>query len=96
MSRLWLCFVVVFPMLAGLFAPLVYRKKQEFFRAYLGISVLLNSVLVWLLLFHRPEAGITLFYFTGNLTIAFELDGLGCVFAGLVSFLWPLATLYSF
>lgn len=96
MSRLWLCFVVVFPIFVGFFAPFVYRKWRDYFRIYLGLSVLLNSIIVWGLLFHRPETGITLFHFTGNLTIAFELDGLGCVFAGLVSFLWPLATLYSF
>lgn len=96
MNRLWLCFVVVFPMIAGLMVPWFHRRFPGYLRIYLGLAVLFNSVLVWLLLFHRPETGITLFYFTGNLTIAFELDGLGSVFAGLVSFLWPLATLYSF
>ena len=34
--------------------------------------------------------------FTGDLAIAFRVDGMGMVFAGLVSFLWPLATLFSF
>ena len=34
--------------------------------------------------------------FTGNLTIAFKVDGMAIVFAGLVSFLWPFATLYAF
>ena len=87
MNRLWLCFVVVFPMIAGLMVPWFHRRFPGYLRIYLGLAVLFNSVLVWLLLFHRPETGITLFYFTGNLTIAFELDGLGSVFAGLVSFL---------
>ena len=96
MNKFWLVFVVVFPMLSGLAVPVIYRKKKEIVNPCLEILVLLNSVVVWLLLFFRPQGGITLFHFAGNLTIAFEMDGLGSIFAGLVAFLWPLATLYSF
>ena len=30
-----------------------------------------------------------------KLTIAFQVDGLSCIFAALVSVLWPLASLYA-
>lgn len=58
--------------------------------------VVINSLLVFYLLYNRPEGMLTVLYFTGNLTIGFAVDGLSMVFAGLVAFLWPLATLYSF
>lgn len=58
--------------------------------------VIVNSLLVWNLLLHRPENIFTLANFTGNLSISFQVDGMGMVFAGLVSALWPLATLYAF
>ena len=51
---------------------------------------------MWILLVHRPENIFTLANFTGNLSISFDVDGMGMVFGGLVSALWPLATLYAF
>ena len=35
-------------------------------------------------------------HFVRNLAISFKIDGMTMVFAGLVSILWPLATLYAF
>ena len=60
--------------------------------------VLLNSLLVALLIAGRSgmDNGLVLFKLYGNLTVRFKLDRMGSVFAGLVAFLWPLATLYSF
>lgn len=63
---------------------------------YIESIVLLTSILVWFMLFHRPNEAFILIRFTGNLSLSFQLDGLGTVFAGIVSALWPLATLYSF
>ena len=48
------------------------------------------------LMLNRPDEAFELFRFTGNLSLSFRLDGLGTVFAGIVSLLWPLATLYAF
>ncbi len=96
MNEMLLSFVVIFPMIAGICVPWIPWKKRAHMLVFLETAVLINSALMWILLFYRPAGGVTLFHFTGNLTIAFELDGLGSVFAGLVSFLWPLATLYSF
>ena len=57
---------------------------------------LLTSVLTWITILNRPAGDFVLLQFTQNLNIAFKLDGLGCLFAGMVSLLWPLATLYAF
>lgn len=88
--------VILLPIIAGIGAsviPFRNRRNMEFF---LGAMVLLNSGLVWYLLFHHQDAIFTLAHFTGNLTISFRVDGMSMVFAGLVSLLWPLATLYAF
>lgn len=69
-----------------------YRKLQIFCEAL----VIVTSVLVWAVIWNRPEGEFLCFSLTGNLRISLKLDGMGCIFAGLVSFLWPLANLYAF
>lgn len=62
-----------------------------------GGLVLLNSILVAALLVRGDyEEERVLFYLFSDLTICFRLDRMGSLFAGLVAFLWPFATLYSF
>ncbi len=96
MNAAFLLLVVLIPCIGGALLPVIPWKKRRHMMVYLEGLVLLNSILVWMLLCNRPKEIFTLVNFTGNLTIGFQLDGLGTVFAGLVSFLWPLATLYSF
>lgn len=96
MNEIYLFVVILIPFIGGGLAAALPWKKRAHMLVYLEGLVTLTSVLVWMLLLNRPDGVFTLLNFTGNLTIAFRLDGLGCVFAGLVSFLWPFATLYSF
>ncbi len=60
--------------------------------------VLVNSLMVAALIISTGgrSGNLVLFRLYGQLTVMFKLDLMGSVFAGLVSFLWPLATLYSF
>lgn len=44
----------------------------------------------------RDGARYDLFTLMDELTFSFRLDGMSCVFAGLISLLWPLASLYGF
>lgn len=88
--------VIVLPMLAGISVALLPFKKRSHMEIFLESLVILNSVLVWYLLFHHQDRIFTLAHFTGDLTISFRVDGMSMVFAGLVSVLWPLATLYAF
>ena len=88
--------VVLLPIFAGVLIPLIPYKNRKQMIFYIEGMVLLTSVLVLFMLFHRPEGTFILFKFTGNLSVSFRLDGLGCVFSGILSLLWPLATLYSF
>lgn len=88
--------VVLLPILAGALIPLLPYKNRTQMMIYIELIVLLNSVLTFILLLAAPKEAFVLFEFTGNLSLSFRLDGLGTVFAAIVSVLWPLATLYSF
>lgn len=88
--------VILIPVLAGAVVFLVPFKRRSYMEIFLEAAVIINSILVWYLLMHRSESIFTLANFTGNLSISFKVDGLGMIFAGLVSALWPFATLYAF
>lgn len=88
--------VILLPIIAGIGVSVIPFRKRRNMEFFLEAMVLLNSGLVWYLLFHHQDAIFTLAHFTGNLTISFRVDGMSMVFAGLVSLLWPLATLYAF
>lgn len=96
MQQYYLLVVVLIPILGGILIPLIPFKNRNHMAIYTEALVLLNSILVWLLLFYTPEESFIMIRFTGSLSVAFHMDGLSKVFAGLVSFLWPLATLYAF
>lgn len=96
MNKALLLIVILLPVLGGGCVPLIPWKKRRHMEVFLGTVVLLTTGLVWWLLLHRPAEVFEAARFTGNLTIAFRMDGLSMVFAGLVSALWPLATLYAF
>jgi len=90
-----LLYVPIFlPILGGVALKLSRSCKPRLIEAL----VLFNSLLVWLLLLTGTgsDSRAVLFRLAGGLDIFCRLDGMAKVFAGLVSFLWPLATLYSF
>lgn len=88
--------VVFLPIIGGLFIPLFDDSKRKARNIYTEILVLINSGLVFYMLTHNSGNVCELIRFTGDLSISFRIDGLSTVFAALVAFLWPLATLYSF
>lgn len=96
MNAVMMVVVVLLPIIFGAPIPLLPFKNRKQMAFYVESVTLVTSVLVWALLLAQPEEAFVLFHFTGNLSVSFRLDGLGTVFAGIVSALWPLATLYSF
>ncbi len=88
--------VILLPIFAGALIPLLPFPNRTSMMVYIEAAVTVTSALVLAALLNRPEDAFVLFRFTGDLSISFRLDGLGTVFAGIVSALWPLATLYSF
>lgn len=88
--------VILIPIIAGALVPMLSFKKRCHMEVFLESAVILNSILVWYLLQHHSDSTFLLAHFTGDLSICFKVDGMGMVFAGLVSALWPFATLYAF
>lgn len=96
MSAVVLLIAVLIPFVGGF---VLFGGKEWSYRKLQIISetlVIVTSLLVGLIILQRPEEELLFFQLTGNLRVVLKLDGLGCVFAGLVSFLWPLANLYAF
>jgi len=102
MSEIILAVPVLLPIIGGL-AMLFYRSGGEIRwnqnRAFLTAGlVLLNSLIVAAIVAGGAdgERRLVVFKLYSSLTVMFKLDRMGAVFAGLVAFLWPLATLYAF
>ena len=96
MTDLLMLIVVILPILVGMSLWLLPFGRRWSMLVYLEAGVILNSLLVLWMLLNWPEGTVTVFRFTGNLSVAFRLDGTGAVFTALAAFLWPFATLYSF
>lgn len=101
MGEIILALPVFLPILGGVVMLLhpsgkgKWDRKREFF---IECLVLGNSLLVAAAIAGGAEGDrrLVLFRLYQELTIMFKLDRMGSVFAGLVAFLWPLATLYAF
>ncbi|MDE6212110.1 MAG: proton-conducting membrane transporter [Lachnospiraceae bacterium] len=88
--------VILIPFIAGILVPVLPFRKRWQKEVFLETAVVVNSILVWYLLLHHSDSTFLLAHFTGNLNVSFRVDGMSMVFAGLVSSLWPFATLYAF
>lgn len=96
MGNLMLLVTIVFPLVTGALQPVFKFKTRKSRNIYTELVTTLNSIFVWILLLNRPEGTFRALNLAGDLEITFHVDGLGSVFAGLISLLWPLATLYAF
>ena len=96
MNQYLMIIVILIPIIGGVLIPLIPFKNRNIKCIYIESIVLFNMLLVFYMLYQGPTDIFEVIHFTGDLTIAFSVDKLTMVFAGLVSFLWPLATLYSF
>ncbi|MGN0741789.1 MAG: complex I subunit 5 family protein [Candidatus Fimadaptatus sp.] len=88
--------VLLIPLLGGALLPLFRFRTTRSRGIYVEAVVLATSALVWSLLLTSGDRRYDLFSMMDNMTLSFRVDGMGSVFAGLVSVLWPLASLYGF
>ena len=88
--------VILIPIIGGALIPLLPSPNRKTRNIYIEAVVLLDAVLVGVLLYNPPQGVLEIIHFAGNLQIAFKVDGMSMLFAGMISFLWPLATLYAF
>lgn len=96
MSVEFLALPVLFPIVFGAILPALPFKRERARNIYTELIVILNTVFVWMLFLNAPDGGFTLFQLTNSLSIAFHIDSMSKIFGGLISLLWPLATLYAF
>ena len=88
--------VVLLPIFLAMPISLIRWKQDTHWMIYTEGVVLVTSALAYYALANSDRQMHTLFRFANDLEVAFRIDGLATVFAALVSFLWPLATLYAF
>lgn len=79
---------VLIPILSGISVMLIPFKSARARNIYVEFFTLITSVIVFALVFNPPESSITIFKFTGQLTIGLSLDRVGSVFAVIIAFLW--------
>lgn len=96
MNEIMMLIVVLIPFIIGALIPLLSFKTRRAFLIFMEAAVTVNSLLVWAMLLAKPTESLTVFRFTGNLSITLQVDGMGSLFAGMIAILWPLAMLYSF
>ena len=63
---------------------------------YVFISTLVNSLVLWYLVFGPQAETLPLFHFSETLQFTLSVDGLSRVFIMIISVLWPLTALYAF
>lgn len=97
MNQYWILVAILLPLIGGIFIPLLPFGKRKNMMIYVEVITIITSLIVWeLLLAGTTEEVFHVICFVQGLSIGFKIDGLTMVFAGLVSVLWPLATLYAF
>ena len=98
MNQLLLIVPVLLPILGGAFMLRFPEREPKLHPVLTEFVVCTASVLIWILLLtgRAEEKGAVLFYLAGDLKVFFRMDRMAAVFAGLISVLWPLATLYAF
>ena len=87
---------ILLPLIGGALIPLMRFQSRKPREAYVLAVTALNSLIVLWLLTHRTDAVYPVYSILPGMTIAFRIDGMSCVFMGLVAFLWPPASLYGF
>ena len=96
MNQYWILVAILLPMLGGVAVRFLPLKKKQHLYVFLETIMVLTSVIVWSLILGGTTEVFHVVHFVNDLSISFKIDGMTMVFAGLVSFLWPLATLYAF
>ena len=96
MSQYWIIVAILLPMIGGVAVRFLPFKSKNQMILFLETVMITTSLIVWNLILHGTTEVFHVVHFVNDLSISFKIDGLTMVFAGLVSVLWPLATLYGF
>lgn len=70
-------------------------KEEKQISRYAVLCVSFTSVISIVSIALAYEESLTIFRFNDILNLSFKIDGLSCVFVGIIAFLWPFATVYA-
>ncbi len=87
---------IILPIITGVSLFLINFNSRRARLIYIMIMLIISSAFTITFLVLANGETFYLWYIMDDIYISFKVDGLGSVFAGLVSVLWPPATLYAF
>ena len=87
---------ILIPIVTGIIMLLVPFRDAHKRNVTVEVIVLITTALTFLLLKNPPAGTLHLFSLGDRLPMTLRIDGMATFFGGLVAFLWPLASLYSF
>lgn len=96
MNTYLLLLPIIVCVLGAILSSVIFKKDEKKNHIFLFSVVTLTSIITWILLFVVDGEKFVIIEFFKGLDISFKLDGMGKIFSGMVSVLWPLATLYAF
>lgn len=96
MSQYWILVAILLPMIGGVATRFIPFKEDKQMFLFVETYMIITSCIVWGLITGGTTEVFHVVHFVNDLSISFKIDGMTMVFAGLVSVLWPLATLYAF
>ena len=96
MSQYWILAAILLPMIGAALITVLPFKTRNRMLIYIEGFMLITTGIVWTLLLGGTTEVFHVIHFVHELSISFKIDGMTMVFAGLISVLWPLATLYAF
>ena len=94
MNQYWILVAILLPIAGGIAVRFLPFQKKWQMPLFLELIMVSTSLIVWGLILNGPTDVFHVVHFFDDLSISFKIDGMTMVFAGLVSILWPLATLY--
>ena len=96
MNEKLLLLPILIPAISAMLIATLKFKDRKQRNIFIECCVLLNTAIILMLVIYPPSNTLSLFRFSERAGFALRLDGLGSVFAVLISVLWPLTTLYAF
>ena len=96
MSAVFILLPVLLPVLGGLLLLTHPVQAKRGLPLYCEALVCITSLLVWIAILGCGGHPVTVYNFTSGFSITFGADGLSCLFAGMISLMWPLVTIYAF
>ena len=96
MAPILLLIPILLPILGGfalLLFPIAEARRRN--RVLMALALLTSLCTFWLL-FRVSREAVTVYSFVELFSVAFSVDGLAALFAGMLAFLWPPALLYAF